>query len=216
MKKSKFLRDTVNWKDVIPIIFSCVSLMLSSISIRQSYQANQFVKDQTTRQYFALAVSSYYMAQSPDLKAEYDTTNLENLCSRRLLLTTDYWRETKSANLSPSTRYLFLVVQNFGPGVVKDLYFSKLNWEPKENVIAPNVLAGAESIRNWLDKGDCLVLLIDVLSSYDPTKKIYEEPNIHFADISYEYSYQDLLGNDYDPSVDSIFDDSIPSIQFTK
>ncbi len=217
MKTSKnHVRKKMNWRDALPILFSIISLMISGISIYQSYKAQQSVQDETNRQYLAIAVPTYYLAESPDLKSDYDTKTLEDLCSRKSLLTTDYWRQAQSSTHNNETRYLFLIIKNQGPGTVKDFYFSELDWKPKDNIIAPDVLVGAKSVRSWLDKDECLALLVDVLNSYDESKKLANQPGIHFTDIALRGSYVDLLGNVYEPPHISILDEGLPALQLTK
>ncbi len=214
--KNNNLHNKVSLKEILPILFSIISLGISTTSLYQSYKAQQFVQNETARQYFAIVFPSYYVAQSPDLKSEYDAKSLANLCSQRLLLTTDYWRQTKAANFSDTTRFLFLIVTNRGPGTIKDFYFSELDWKPKENIVAPNILAGAESVRSVLNKGECLALLIDIPSSYDESKALAKQVDIHFTDVIFKYSYMDLLDNEYNSPKVNLASESMISIELVK
>lgn len=215
-KKKISPREKANWNDILPILLSIISLVISAISIYQSYKAQQFVQQESIRQYSAIAVPSYYIAQSPDLKSDYDTKTLGNLCSQRSLLTTDYWRQTEAASFDNKTRYLFLIIKNQGPGPLTDFYFSELDWKPKVNAANPNVLAGIESVRSSLAKGECLSLLVDVLGSYDVSKKLADQVDINFTDIVFRETYKDLLGNVYNPPKISIINESVTSVELTR
>jgi hypothetical protein len=146
---------------------------------------------------------SYYLAESPTLKADSDVSYFD---SRRLVgepIVTPYWngvvadyeRTVDQEDRNSPSRFLFIVIHNQGLGGAQSIQLSDIVWQAKDGFTSPEGVMGesGEISLRALPFREFHALLVDVLELSTSTDA---DPlaNAHFNLISALVEYVDVRG----------------------
>jgi len=185
-------------------VLSVAAIVVSIIALSQSCSASREANDLSAKNVqideTQLAAASlptlqaaYYLADSPSLDLPRDNTFLENFGLSPTLLKSGYWRSLSTSPDGEETRFLFILVSNYGPGTATELSISG-SWVPKENVSAPLGIFDLEGPAPLLPPGRFFALLIDVIDSYDPAASLADQTGTHFQSLRVEIEYRGSTG----------------------
>lgn len=195
--------ESIKW--VLTLLVAVVALVISAFSLRQSRIGNDIARTaeahnatQDARELVAEVEVKHYIARSPDLRADEDRSWLDPIELSPSPIPTDYWlAEYREYSSESREGYLFIVVINHGPGRIKEMRISSIDWIPKRGSQAP-VGIDVDGAPGILLPGHFYALLIDVLeppSRSEPWKRAsFDLASVHFERLGLEITYVDELG----------------------
>ncbi len=197
----------IKWTDKAAVVAAVIAVVLSIVALFLNYGTNVIAQEandiaitaqsynvtQDAKQYASTIEVNYYLAQSPDLLAEED----DKWISRRelvpLVVQSRFWRTERAQFQDESQRrFLFIFIINHGPGTLKSISLSSINWSPKKDQQVPADLAPDRPL-GVLPSSAFLALLIDVLESPDPIDYLKDT---HFETLEFTIGIKDTLGQE--------------------
>lgn len=132
--------------------------------------------------------------------ADYDKQWLERLKVAVHIVQSRFWREQRKLyNGDPNKWYLFIFVENKGPGRVQNIHISPSDFTTKFGDKLADGVIDFEAPLGVLDQNELDAVLIDLWPSPDfiPSRK-WENP----GELWLQVTYQDTFGNTFNLPID--------------
>lgn len=139
-------------------------------------------------------VAYHFVAGSPDLLAETDLDRLSRAGLSARLVNTPYQERLSRNTADSDLRYLFIVLENQGPGMARRVNVQELQWTPDEGQSAPQGVADIPDL-GALQPGQLYMLLVDAAAGMVTSDPLSAS---HAQAICVKFEYTDVFNQPYE------------------